>query len=29
LVKLQLHRPSAIQYAGGGNWSFPSSGEVG
>ena len=34
LVKLQLHRaqrapPSGIQYAGGGNWSFPARGEVG
>jgi hypothetical protein len=29
LVKLQLHRPFAIQYAGGANWSFPWPGEVG
>jgi hypothetical protein len=29
LVKLQLHRPSGIQYAGGANWSFPPPGEVG
>jgi hypothetical protein len=30
LVKLQLHPvPSGIQYAGGGNWSFPTPAEVG
>jgi hypothetical protein len=30
LVKLQVHRsPPGIQYAGGGDWSFAGTGEVG